>query len=212
MDLSTWLLVLTFALVTALTPGPGVLLAVSNAVEGGIRAAMLCSLGNAIGLFFVSGATMIGLGALLKSSAILFAVLKILGAGYLVHLGIRQWRSQISVFVQSTPTAREQRSSNTQLILQGLLLAPTNPKSILFFAALLPQFINLDRPILTQFLIVTTTFATSTIVSHMMYGFLAHHAKCWFSTHRRAMIFNRVSGGAFMLLGANMFRLKSNPS
>jgi homoserine/homoserine lactone efflux protein len=106
MDVSTLLLFLATAVVTALTPGPGVIMVILSTVGVGVRAAMFCSLGNEVGLFLVASTTLVGLGALLKSSALLFAILKLLGAGYLIYLGIRQWRAYASVLAPSNPVLR----------------------------------------------------------------------------------------------------------
>lgn len=209
MNFSTWLMFLAASLVAACTPGPGVLLAISNTVAHGSRSAILASLGNMAGLFMVSGATMIGLGTLLKTSATLFLTLKLFGAGYLIFLGVRQWRSRENLFARAGDAQTQIKPSNEQLFLQGFFLAPTNPKAILFFTALFPQFLKADQPVLPQFFILTATFAICTVVSHTAYTLLAHHTRSWFSNNRRARAFNRVSGGAFVLLGMGMLRLKN---
>src|SRR5215216_6003543 len=137
MTTSAWLLFITISLVTALSPGPGILLAVSNAVAWGPRKTMWSSTGNVLGVFTVSASAMAGLGTLLHTSAWLFAVLKTVGAVYLVYLGWRQWTSKTSMFdtplpdgtlagtLPGTPAGK----SNSALFRQGLLVAVTNPKS-----------------------------------------------------------------------------------
>jgi threonine/homoserine/homoserine lactone efflux protein len=212
MDVSMWLLFLATAVVTALTPGPGVIMVVSRAVGVGVRAAMLCSLGNEVGLCIVSSATMVGLGALLKSSALLFAILKLLGAGYLIYLGMRQWRAHASVLAPSHSALRCANRGGVTYVCQGMLVATTNPKAIVFFTALFPQFLDPDKPILLQFVVITTTFVMATMASHGLYVFFAYHAKGWLSATQRVKVFNRIAGGAYMLLGVAMLRFKHNPS
>lgn len=204
---SAWLLFITISLVTALSPGPGILLAVSNAVAWGPRKTLWSSSGNVLGVFSVSA--MAGLGTLLHTSAWLFAVLKTVGAVYLIYLGWRQWSSKTSMFDAPLPMQSQLDKTNAALFRQGLLVAVTNPKSILFFTALFPQFIHPEAPVLPQFLALTSAFAACVLLSHLTYVLLARHTHRWFGTPRRARIFNRICGGAFGLLGLSLLRLKS---
>jgi homoserine/homoserine lactone efflux protein len=209
MTTSAWLLFLTISIITALSPGPGILLAVSNAVSWGPRKTLWSSGGNVLGVFSVSAAAMAGLGTLLHTSAWLFAVLKVVGAVYLVYLGWRQWTSKTSMFDTPLPTDTQPEKTNAAMFRQGLLVALTNPKSILFFTALFPQFIRPEAPVLPQFLALTSAFAACVLTSHLTYVLLARHTHRWFGTPRRTRVFNRLCGGAFGLLGLSLLRLKS---
>ncbi len=209
MTASAWLLFITISLVTALSPGPGILLAVSNAVAWGPRKTLWSSSGNVLGVFAVSAAAMAGLGTLLHTSAWLFAVLKMLGAMYLVYLGWRQWTSKTSMFDTPLTAGAPSGKSNAALFRQGLLVALTNPKSILFFTALFPQFIQPEASMLPQFFALTSAFAACVLTSHLAYVLLARHTHRWFGTPGRVRVFNRLSGGAFALLGLSLLRLRS---
>ena len=209
MSLSLWLLFCASALITAFSPGPAVLLAVTNAAALGMRKALLSSAGNAAGVFVVSAIAMLGLGALLKTSAWMFGALKIVGAAYLIYLGIRQWRSRLNIFDRVVDTAGVREQTSAQLFLQGLLVATTNPKSILFFTALLPQFMTPHAPLPRQFFALTLTFATCTVVSHLCYVALARGMSGWFAHEARARWFNRIAGALFGALGIGVLRLRS---
>lgn len=213
MTLSTWFLFITISLLTAFSPGPAVLLAVSNAIAWGPRKTLFgSSLGSVVGIFTVSAAAMAGLGTLLHSSAWLFAALKTTGAVYLIYLGWRQWTNKSSMF--DKPLAAEAGGPKIQKTLadltrQGLLVSLSNPKCILFFTALFPQFIHVESPMLPQFLALTAVFAVCSLSSHVVYVLLARQLQGWFSTPRRASLFNRICGGAFGLLGLGLLRLKN---
>ncbi|KQZ62827.1 MULTISPECIES: LysE family translocator [unclassified Lysobacter] len=206
MSATSWLLFCSLALLTAFSPGPAVLLAVSNAASHGARRALLGSAGNALGVFLVAATAMLGLGALLKTSAWLFGALKLAGAAYLIWLGIRQWRARDDLFARAPAPAAV--SSPRRLFLQGLLVAATNPKSILFFTALLPQFMRADAPLLPQFFALTLSFAACTVLSHLCYVALARVLRRWFAQPRRARWLNRALGTGFAAMGVGLLRLR----
>lgn len=212
MHLSAWFLFVGVSLFMAFTPGPAVLLAISNSLALGPRRAMLGSLGNAAGIFMVSGATMAGLGVLLMGSATAFMALKLAGAGYLVYLGIKQWRRASSPFVAAAATQASRDAAahpRARLLGQGLMVALTNPKSVLFFSALFPQFIRPDTPVIEQFMVLTTTFAACTVFSHAVYVLLARSLRRHFENPTHARRINRVGGGLFVLLGLGLLQLRA---
>jgi len=208
MPLSTWLLFCGVALLATFSPGPGVLLAISNAMAVGPRQTVFSSLGNAAGLFIVSGAATAGMGALLAVSASAFLVVKLIGAGYLVYLGIRQWRSAP---MQLDATARSPHQPHTagRLFLQGMGVAVTNPKAILFFTALFPQFLTPGPSLLSQTLLLTATFTALALVSHACYVGLFRSLRRFLAEARHMRLFNRISGGLFVLLGLSLLRLRN---
>jgi len=157
-------------------------------------------------VFLVAATAMLGLGALLKTSAWLFGALKLAGAAYLIWLGIRQWRARDDLFARAPAPAAA--SSPRRLFLQGLLVAATNPKSILFFTALLPQFMRADAPLLPQFFALTLSFAACTVLSHLCYVALARVLRRWFAQPRRARWLNRALGTGFAAMGVGLLRLR----
>ncbi|MEI7611286.1 MAG: LysE family translocator [Betaproteobacteria bacterium] len=207
MQLSNWLVFCSVALLTTFSPGPAVLLAISNSVAQGPRRALTCSLGNAFGLFIVSGVTMAGMGVVLATSAPAFTALKIAGAGYLIYLGVKQWRTQENSF--STEKFSPTPNAGWRLFGQGVSVALTNPKAILFFSALFPQFLSPEAPLSEQFLLLTTTFSLCALISHTFYVLLAHQLRDHFASPGRVQWFNRASGSVFVLLGLSLLTLRN---
>jgi homoserine/homoserine lactone efflux protein len=176
MTLSTWLLFLSVSLAAAFSPGPGVLMAISTATTQGARRAFYSSAGNALGVFIVATTAVAGLGLLLKTSALAFAALKLAGAAYLIYLGIKAWRSASTQTPPSdadaadAPTAaRVVEASRFSTFRSGLLVAVSNPKAILFFTAVFPQFMPPDHVDPVRFLLLTSTFTACTLISHCFY-------------------------------------------
>ena len=171
MHLSNWLLFCSVALLVTFSPGPAVLLAISNAIAVGPRRAMISSMGNGFGLFIISGVAMAGMGVVLATSATAFMLLKLAGALYLVYLGIKQWRSKASI-VAAAPVVQGAANPNSfwKLFRQGLTVALTNPKAILFFSALFPQFITPGEPVAIQFTVLTTSFVACAMLAHLFYA------------------------------------------
>ena len=208
MQLSNWLFFCSVSLLVTFTPGPAVLMAITNAITVGLRRAAICSLGNAFGLLLVSTAAMAGMGLVLRTSATAFTAIKLAGAGYLIYLGIRQWRNGTNFAATATeeqPTL--QTYSARRLFGQGLTMALTNPKAILFFSALFPQFLVPTAPVGEQFCILTLTFAACALFSHFVYILLAQTIRKQLQHTTRAKLFNKVTGSIFLLLGVSLLRL-----
>jgi len=160
MTVSTWLLFLSVSLAAAFSPGPGVLMAISTATTMGARRALYSSAGNALGVFIVATTAVAGLGLLLKTSALAFGALKVAGAAYLIYLGIKAWR-HASLVTETTETAAPAvaqpsaaEASRLSTFRAGLLVAVSNPKAILFFTAVFPQFMPPDHVDPVRFLLL----------------------------------------------------------
>ena len=209
MELSNWLMFCGVALVVTFSPGPGVLLAISNSLALGPRRAMFSSIGNAAGLIAVSSVAMLGLGVVLATSAMAFMALKVAGAGYLIYLGIKQWRNKGAAFADLGDTPGSMERSKWRLFGQGLTVALTNPKAILFFSALFPQFITPHAPVFAQFAALTATFVSCAILAHTFYVLLARVLKRQLRSQTRMRWFNAASGAVFIALGLSMLRLRN---
>lgn len=208
MEFSTWILFAGVAFISTISPGPAVLLSVTNSLTHGFGKSIISSLGNIFGILVVSGATALGLGAVLKTSALLFSAFKIVGAVYLVYLGIRQLTNTENMF-ESTTHKRTSGQGHMTSFVQGMLVALSNPKAVLFFTALFPQFLDLSKPVAIQFAILTSTFMVLSFFSLLFYAKGAWAFKTWFSSNTRARWFNRISGLVFITFGLGILRLKN---
>lgn len=208
MALTHWLFFCSVSLLMCFTPGPAVLLAVSNSMDVGAKRTVLSSLGSSAGIFVVSGLAMIGMGAVLATSASAFLAMKVVGAIYLIWLGVKRWRSKEALINNDADQVTSQRRErkNWQLVVQGLGVSLTNPKAILFFSALFPQFIVPGIPLLTQYLLLTSTFAVCALISHAFYVVLISLVKQ--HVVARAKLFNRIVGGTFIALGLGLLKTR----
>ena len=196
MALSTWLAFLLAAILIAVSPGPGAATSMSVGLRHGYWAALRAIGGLQAALLIQLGIVAAGLGALLATSATAFDLMKFLGAGYLVWLGIQKWRD--------TPQAIAMDSLPAQpggLFLQGLLVNLTNPKAIVFMAALTPQFIDPARSQWTQFLILGTTMCGVDTLVMSGYALLATRLRHWLHDRRAMKAQNRFFGGVFVGAG-----------
>ncbi len=211
MTLPTWLLFLTISLLTTFSPGPGVLLAIANCATLGPRKALCSSLGNALGILVVATLSVTVVGLLFKTSNAAFMALQLSGGGYLILLGWRQCRNRTfgaAGAAQATGAAAGERDQGSwQTLGQGLLVALTNPKSLMFFIALFPRFMDGDGSGGARFLLLTATFAVCAMLSHLTYIALARPVLRFMAGGRRARLFNGATGLLLIALGLSMFTL-----
>lgn len=200
MTLSTYFLFLMFAATTVLSPGPGVVMTLSNALRTGYRGAIGGILGIALGAFVVAGVSATGLGVVLSSSALAFSVLKYIGAFYLVYLGLKSW------FLSSKPVGLTDGKSLGFRVtfVEGLTLQLTNPKAIFFFLSVFPQFIHEGSDYLRHFLLLVFTYSVLVILIHSLYALFAKKAKNWLVSNRGSRLMHRTSGSAFIFFGVTL--------
>lgn len=210
MDLNVWLAFFAASWVIAISPGSGAVLSMSHGLAYGVRHASVTIAGLQLGLSVVLLVAGVGVGALLLASATAFMVVKVLGAAYLIWLGIQQWRAPVEAKAHAAGDANGPAGLPTvrQRVTLGFLTNVTNPKGIVFMVAVLPQFIDPHRPLWLQLLILlATSVCVDTVVMHG-YAFLASRAQRWLATARARRAQNRVFGGVLMAMGASLFMVK----
>ncbi len=191
----------TFGLASVLLtviPGPTVLFVVGRSLSLGRRAGLLSVLGNTLGLLPIVLAVALGVGTLVSESVLVFTAVKLVGAAYLVYLGVRAIQTRGGAVGAVATTAPR---SNLRIVRDGFMVGVTNPKSLVFLAAVLPQFVDHSSGrIPVQLFLLGTIFMTVALVSDSTYAWAAGTARNWFggSPHR----LSRMQGtGGLMMIG-----------
>jgi threonine/homoserine/homoserine lactone efflux protein len=192
--------VLAFALASAVliaVPGPSVLFVVGRSLALGRRGGLLSVLGNALGELLQVAAVALGLGVVLAQSTVLFTVVKFAGAAYLVYLGVHTIRHRGGRAAPSGPA----RSSSVRRVLQeAFIVGATNPKSVVFFVAVLPQFVDYPAgAIPLQLATLGAVFLLIALVSDSAWALAAGTARHWFARSPRRIAALGTTGGIMMV-------------
>ena len=194
-----WNLYFAFVAATALLmliPGPNVALIVANSVARGTRVGLLTVLGTSCAMVPQLVLTLLGMSTVLGVLANWFDWLRWIGVAYLVYLGVRQWRAQP---VDITAISAEQQPARLVFV-RGFLVSLTNPKTLLFYSAFFPQFVDPERDPSAQFLVLSATFLALALLLDGTWAVLAGRARPFLVM--RARLRNRVSGA--LLIGAGL--------
>ena len=197
MTLSNLLFFAAMEIVLCFTPGPAVLLIVSQDIKRGFKPSLRGALGilTGNGIYFVLSA--LGLGALLVASRTVFEVIKWLGAGYLVFMGLRMILAKKKEESEETNVAVRDDSFR-----QALLVQLSNPKAVVFFTALLPQFIDPKGPVALQFFVLGVISTVIEFPVLALYGFAADRGRAMYARHTRWV--ERIAGGCLVAAGAKL--------
>lgn len=196
---------LTFALagiVLVLVPGPSVLFIVGRALAHGRRAALASVAGNTAGAATLVTVVSLGFGAVAARSIAVFTVLKLVGAGYLIYLGVQTYRGR----GQLVAALGQPAGADRRLFWQGLVVGVTNPKALVFFAAVLPQFVDPGAGHVTaQMLVLGLVFAVLAAGLDSLWGLAAGTARDWFATSPTRLRRLGGAGGLTMIvMGAGL--------
>ena len=198
MTFETWAAFCAASAVLLVIPGPTILLVVSYALGQGWRTALPMAAGVALGDFTAMTLSMLGIGALLAASATVFTVLKLIGAAYLIYLGVRLFRAGGTLRAEP----RTDTASAMKMAAHAWLVSALNPKSITFFVAFLPQFIDRHADFGTQMLIFEATFLALAFANAFVYALAAARVRRLAGNQRAIRLFNRTGGT--LLVGAGI--------
>lgn len=187
---------LSFVLI--IVPGPSVLFVISRAVALGRRAALLTVVGNAMGVYVQVILVAFGLGAVVSRSVAAFTTVKLLGAGYLVWLGVKAIRDRR--LLANALDATDSLQPAKAVLLDGLVVGITNPKAIVFFAAILPQFVEPNEgSTVAQMAMLGVVFVAIALVSDGAWAMAAGTARTWFARSPERLRRLAAGGGAAMV-------------
>lgn len=210
MELQVWLAYFLASWAIALSPGSGAVLSMTHGLAYGVQKTSATIAGLQLGLAVILLVAGVGVGALLLASATAFTVVKFAGAAYLIWLGMKQWRSHVGTASEPSEAApaRAAVPGARERFVMGFFTNVTNPKGIVFMVAVLPQFIDPQRSLWLQLLVLlVTTIGVDLVVMHG-YAFLASRAQRWLATARARRAQNRVFGGVLMAMGASLLLVK----
>jgi len=192
------------ALVLIVIPGPSVVFVVGRAVSYGHRVALASVAGNTLGLFLVMTLVAVGLGAIVAESIVVFTIIKLVGAAYLVWLGVQalRHRREMRVDTAAPRTPLTRRSA----VRQGFVVGISNPKGFLIFAALLPPFVDPDRSAVPlQMFVLGSVAVTLGLLCDSVWALAAGRARDWFAgSSRRGSALGAIGGTSMIGLGVGM--------
>ena len=208
----TWQMWLAFfgaAILIAISPGAGAIQSMATGLTHGVRRGYWSILGLEIGLMLQLTLVAIGLGAAVANSILAFTIIKWLGVAYLAYLAFRQWRS-----VGVDPRAQMDQvvaGGRGALVVRGFLVNATNPKGLLFFLAVMPQFVVPSAPLIPQYVAIGVTMVVVDLVVMGLYTGLAVRLLTWLRTPRQQTLLNRVFAGLFATAAVVLSLLRRGP-
>jgi len=203
MSVQTWMLFAAAYLATTLSPGPNVLLVIRNTVRYGAHGTAATIAGNLVAQGMVVLLVALGVGAVLAAMPPLFVAMKVIGAAYLIFLGVRQLRGERKA-AASSGAAEIAVPDRRKLFREALFVSGSNPKTMIFLSAFMPQFIVHDRPLALQFVVMYATIACTVVVVHSVYSAGMRRLHRGFDMSRVVRALKRASGLLFVGLGIKL--------
>lgn len=209
LNIETWVLFFSAYLLITLSPGPNVLLVIKNALKYGYKAAVLTIISNLFCQLLIIISIAFGAGALLKNSPELFFYLKVIGGGYLIYLGIKGLLNKSKASDDEVLTEKlAVQLSYKKVAKEAFIVSVSNPKTVIFLSAFLPQFLSVNSSVEWQFTIMFLTICCIVICVHLIYSFIAkkvyllgfERSEKWSSLKVKAF-FSRVTNSAFIAFG-----------
>ncbi|MDP2504217.1 LysE family translocator [Oceanobacter sp. 3_MG-2023] len=201
MNIETWFYYSLAVLILTASPGPSVLLCMTKAVTEGFRNSMFTALGSLTAIVSIMTLSFSGLGVVIATSEVAFNIIKWSGAIYLIYLGYKSFASKQETYKISEQEKTMSVVTKKSLYVGGFIVGASNPKAIVFFTALFPQFINTSESLLIQYWVFAITFAVMEISWLTIYSYLGAKSSNWLLKEGRAKYFNRITGGVFISAG-----------
>lgn len=196
MSVDTWLAFFVASWIISFSPGSGAIYAMSCGLNHGFRRGFIGTFGLIAGIMTALAVVAVGLGAVLSTSTHAFTALKWLGVAYLVYLGLKQWRAS------PVPMAAVDRDATNvsarTLMVKGWAVNATNPKGLVFMMAVMPQFIDSQAALWSQYLAIAATMACTDFVAMAIYTAFAARVLAFFRSEAQIRFLNRLFGGLFV--------------
>ena len=188
------------AVIIVLAPGPSVLFVLARAIAWGRATAIATVVGNVLGAFSLSVVVAVGLGPILQRSEIAFIAVQFLGGFYLVYLGIVAIKHS-QIHASDMTNQGDIRPSKWKSMREGFWVGALNPKGMVFFAAILPQFVDREAgKVTSQLILMGAIFAVIALFSDGTWGILAGTIRNWLATELKRLVFMRMTGGIVMII------------
>ena len=200
MPITNFSLFLSITFVVSASPGPVMLSCMSNGGRLGLRKAVVGMLGASAGNLCLIALSALGLGLIISQNELLFSVIKWFGAAYLAFLGVQIIRTPTMHDTTPPPSAI---TSSKSIGWSSFFIAISNPKGLIYFGALFPQFINYQQPLAPQFLVLTITFLITDLLWMLLYAIAGNKLMRWLKAPKHQRLFNSISG--FVLIAAGIF-------
>ena len=205
MGFEVWLLFFSAYLVVTLSPGPNVLLVIKNAVKYGYKAAAITIIANLCCQLLIIISIAFGSGTLLLNSPRLFLALKVVGGLYLIYLGLKGLFNKSKQDKAATNNMSENQTvkvfSYVKLGKEAFIVSASNPKTVIFLSAFLPQFLSVESSITLQFMIMFLTIALIVTVVHFVYSYVARNLNKKWASVKTNVIFSKMASCAFIVFG-----------
>ena len=199
---SQWVAFLIASILFIQVPGPSLLFTIGRALTVGRREALLSVVGNALGVTAQVGLVAVGLGAVVAASATAYTAIKLLGAAYVIWLGIQAIRHRSDARLAMASATPVRRGHPVRI---GFTVGATNPKTIVFFVAFLPQFVDPTGPVAWQTMLLGVVFGVMAMASDGAWALAAGTARDWFARRPQRLDTLSAAGGTMMIgLGATM--------
>lgn len=205
-----WLAFVGAAILIAVSPGAGAIQSMATGMTHGVKRGYWSIVGLEVGLMLQLTLVAIGLGAAVANSILAFTVIKWIGVAYLAYLAVRQWRT--AAIDLNAEVDRDVDGGRTSLLVRGFLVNATNPKGLLFFLAVMPQFVVPTTPLLPQYLAIGVTMVAVDMVVMGLYTGLAVRLLTWLRTPRQHTVLSRVFSGLFAAAAVVLALVRRGPA
>ncbi len=204
MSFENWMIYTTVIFISTILPGPSVLLALSHGVRYGRKRSMFTASGVTLAAVIMATVSAIGLGAIIVSSGFAFLAIKYLGAAYLIYIGVKCWFQKLVKTQSLEDTADLVKKTPGRIFFQALFVGLGNPKAIIFFTALFPQFVHSSEIQVYNFMVLIVTLAAVVFICMMIWSIGGVFIMAHLYRDRLHKLFNRILGSLFIGFGAGL--------